>query len=112
MQEFLLTGFYSKVVLWLEKNMFMCPSKKFLHMDCPGCGLQRSYVALLKGDFATSFHLYPAAIPILMMVTYLLLHLIFKFKHGATILTALYIFCAMIILVHYIYRIVTHQNLT
>lgn len=78
-------------------------------MDCPGCGLQRSYVALLKGDIVSSFQLYPAAVPILLMVIYLFLHLIFKFKNGAFVLSRLYISCAIIVLVHYIYKIATHQ---
>jgi len=105
-------GFYAEAIQWLEKHMLTCPSKMLFHMDCPGCGLQRSYIALFKGDFALSFQLYPAAVPILVMIACLFLHLIFKFKNGAFILTTLYIFCAIIILVHYIYRIVTHQNLT
>lgn len=92
--------------------MLTCPSKLLFHMDCPGCGLQRSYIALFKGDFAASFYLYPAAVPILVMIACLFLHLIFKFKNGAFLLTSLYIFCAIIILVHYIYKILTHQNLT
>jgi hypothetical protein len=111
MQSILLTGFYTAAVRWLEANMFTCPSKKFLHIDCPGCGLQRSYISLMKGDFTGSFQLYPAAIPILLLFCYLLLHLRFRFHNGARVITILYIFCATIILVHYIYRIVTHQNL-
>ena len=112
MQQFLLTCFYTEAVLWLERNLLSCPSKKFLHIECPGCGLQRSYIALMKGDVAASFHLYPAAIPMLLLFCYLLLHLFFRFKNGGKILTTLYIFCASIIAVHYIYKIVTHQNFT
>ncbi|QNA42724.1 DUF2752 domain-containing protein [Lacibacter sediminis] len=112
MQVFFLTSFYADAVLWLEKNLLTCPSKKFLHIECPGCGLQRSYIALMKGDFADSFQLYPAAIPMLLLFCYLLLHVFFRFKSGGKILMILYIFCASIIAVHYIYKIVTHQNLT
>lgn len=109
MQFLLLNSFYSDAVLWLEKHMLSCPSKLLFHMDCPGCGLQRSYISLFKGNFAESFHLYPAAVPILIMIGFLSLHLIFKFKNGAFWLTSLYIFCAIIILVHYIYKTLTHQ---
>jgi hypothetical protein len=112
MQIFFLTSFYAEAVLWLEKNLFTCPSKKFLHIECPGCGLQRSYIALMKGDVAGSFELYPAAIPMLLLFCYLLLHLYFRFKNGAKIMMLLYFFCAIIIAVHYIYKIATHQNLT
>jgi hypothetical protein len=112
MQVFLLASFYAEAVVWLEKNLLTCPSKKFLHIECPGCGLQRSYIALMKGDVAGCFQMYPAAMPMLLLFCYLLLHLLFRFKSGGKILTILYIFCASIIAVHYIYKIVTHQNIT
>jgi Protein of unknown function (DUF2752) len=112
MQLFFLTSFYAEAVLWLEKNLLACPSKKFLHIECPGCGLQRSYIALMRGDFTGSLELYPAAIPMLFLFTYLLLHLFFRFKHGGKVLLTGYIFCATIIAVHYIYKIVTNQNIT
>ena len=80
-------------------------------MDCPGCGLQRSYIALLKGNVTESLQLYPAAIPILLLFVYLLLHLFIRFKNGAKVLTAGYIFCALIIVVYYIYKVVTNQTL-
>jgi hypothetical protein len=107
-----LNSFYSNTVEWLEKHLLTCPSKMLFHMDCPGCGLQRSYIALFKGDFAASFQLYPAAIPILLLISFLFLHLSYRFKNGAFILTLLYIFCAIIILVHYIYKTLSHQNIT
>lgn len=34
----------------------MCPFKVFLHVDCPGCGLTRATIALLKGDIHESLH--------------------------------------------------------
>lgn len=44
----------------LEKYMLPCLSKYFFEFDCPGCGFQRSLVALLKGDFVLAFKLFPA----------------------------------------------------
>ena len=105
----LLLGIYANAIQWLEQHMLRCPSKMLLHMDCPGCGLQRGIVALLKGNWAESFSIYPAALPILILFFYLLLHLLFKFKNGTRILTILFMFCASIILVHYIYRVINQQ---
>jgi len=34
----------------------VCPIKVFLHVDCPGCGLTRATIALLKGDITKSLH--------------------------------------------------------
>jgi hypothetical protein len=105
----LMLGIYANTVQWLEQHMLRCPSKMLLHIDCPGCGLQRGILALMKGNLAESLKVYPAAIPILIMFAYLLLHLLFKYKHGARNLSFLFMFCAGIILVHYIYKVISNQ---
>lgn len=48
------------IIIVLEKYMLPCLSKYFMEIDCPGCGFQRSLFALLKGDFAYSFKIFPA----------------------------------------------------
>lgn len=71
--------------------MLDCPIKQNFGIPCPGCGLQRSYWALLEGDLLTSLRHYPALIPLIILFVYLVLHLIFKFKHGANTLKWLFI---------------------
>jgi hypothetical protein len=100
---------FINIIKWLEGHMLRCPSKYLLHMDCPGCGLQRGIIALLKGNWEESFRIYPAALPILFLFSFLLLHLVFKFKNGAKHLTFIFMFCACIILVHYIYKVINQQ---
>lgn len=34
----------------------MCGSRAFFGIECPGCGLTRSFIALASGDVAASFH--------------------------------------------------------
>ena len=34
----------------------MCPFKIIFNIDCPGCGLTRATIALLKGDISKSLH--------------------------------------------------------
>jgi hypothetical protein len=94
------------VVHWLEGHLMSCPFKKHLHIECPGCGMQRSFVALLKGDWTDSFRLYPALLPILSLFMVLLLHLKFKFRHGAKALQWLFIFSIAIVVFSYIYKII------
>jgi hypothetical protein len=94
---------------WLSKHMIPCPSKFFFHMDCPGCGLQRSVLALLEGDLEKSLQLYPATIPILFLVIFGLLHVKFDYKNGAAIIKWVQIFCGVVILVSYIYKVVTYK---
>ena len=106
----LLLSIFADIVLWLEKHLLTCPSRKLLHIDCPGCGLQRSYIALLKGNVAESLRLYPAAIPILALIIFSSLHLFYKFQNGAKWITRLYISCTVIIVVHYIYKIISLQT--
>ncbi|MDR2057047.1 MAG: DUF2752 domain-containing protein [Dysgonamonadaceae bacterium] len=89
--------------------MLTCPSKHFFYLDCPGCGFQRSIIALLEGDVLQSFRLYPATIPIIFCFIFTGLHIKFDFKEGAAIVKGLFIFCVIIIVIFYIYKIFTHK---
>jgi Protein of unknown function (DUF2752) len=102
MQIFLL-----HIITWLETHQLPCPFKSITHFDCPGCGIQRSFVLLMKGDFTGSFLMYPALVPILLLFSFLAVQLIARFKGGSTVLKYGYLFCAGIILVSYIYKLIT-----
>jgi Protein of unknown function (DUF2752) len=98
---------YHQIINWLEGHMLTCPSKWLMKLDCPGCGLQTSIIALLRGQWQKSFAIYPATIPILLLFLFLALHLVFKFNKGVIILKGLYFFCAAIIFLGYIYKIIS-----
>jgi hypothetical protein len=102
---FLLFSFSS----FLKVHLLACPVKHFFHIDCPGCGMQRSIIALLEGDLWNSLSFYPATIPIFVFLIYTAFHLIINFKHGATIIKWGYIFCSIIIFTFYIYKIITYK---
>jgi len=70
---------------WLENHMLPCAYKQLFGIDCPVCGFQRSFIALLKGDWKESFFLYPPTVPILLTAAFLLFGLIFRFKNYALI---------------------------
>jgi len=95
-------------ISWLEDNMLACPYKKYFDLDCMGCGMQRSLIALLKGDIVGSFYLYPALIPMILMFIFLIAHLIFKFKNGALILKYFFIITVAIVFVNFIMKLITH----
>jgi hypothetical protein len=89
---------------WLEHHLLTCPFKDATGIDCPGCGLQRSMLSLLKGDVVDSFLYHPAGLPSLALVVLLITHLKFRFSWGARVLTALYILTALLTLGHYVLK--------
>lgn len=95
----------SGIVDWLEEHLMACPYKKYFNIDCMGCGMQRSFIELLKGNLVESFMLYPALLPIIAMILFLPLHLVFKFKHGARVLKYFFIFNISIVVISYIIKI-------
>jgi hypothetical protein len=97
------------LIEWLNEHLLTCPSKHFFHLDCPGCGFQRSIVALLEGDIGKSLQLYPATIPIFICLIFTGLHIKFGFKQGTFVIKGLFIFCVLIIAIFYIYKIFTYK---
>ena len=96
---------------WIEKHMIPCIFKETCGFDCPGCGMQRAIIELLRGDIITSLKHYPALFPLFFLLMYLVLHLIFKFRHGAKVLKITFFLTTAIILIHYIYKLIIHFKL-
>jgi hypothetical protein len=50
-------------IVYLILSLFeipTCPSKVFLGIPCPGCGLSRAFMSVLRLDFAAAFEFHPA----------------------------------------------------
>jgi hypothetical protein len=95
---------------WLEKHMGTCDFKAQTGMDCPGCGMQRAIIELLKGNIWDSIQIYPALIPLIITFSLLITHLIFHLKHGAKILKIAFITTSSIIVISYLIKILTHYK--
>lgn len=54
----------------------ICLLKSFVGIPCPSCGMTRSYMALLKGDFSLAFYFHP------LWVMPMVLYLIYLFQDG------------------------------
>ena len=90
--------------LVIEDYMLPCMSKQLFGMDCPGCGLQRSVVFLLKGDFIAAFKMYPAIYPILLLFGFLAVDFFFKIKYANKISIFLMISTVVLILGNFILK--------
>ncbi len=96
--------FCSRLVFinWLQNHLLPCPFKYLTGIDCPGCGFQRSVMALMQGSFQKSFMLYPAAIPLLLFFAYGLADNFFTLDTSKNaIKKSLFAFIGSIILVSY-----------
>jgi Protein of unknown function (DUF2752) len=69
MQVFLLN-----IISWLDAHQLPCLIKKIFHVECPGCGLQRSFIALLQGNILQSIHFYPALLPLIILISTIIIN--------------------------------------
>jgi hypothetical protein len=66
--------FLLNIISWLDAHQLPCLIKKTFHVVCPGCGLQRSFIALLHGDILQSIQFYPALFPFIILIFIILLN--------------------------------------
>ena len=97
---------FSWVANWIDKHSLHCFYRSHFGVYCLGCGMQRSFAELLRGNIQNSFELFPALLPMLLMLVYLSLHLYFKFKDGPENLKLLFILNVVIIVFSYIYKLI------
>ncbi|MFO7789967.1 MAG: DUF2752 domain-containing protein [Bacteroidales bacterium] len=98
------------MIKWLEEHLGKCAFKEFTGMDCPGCGMQRAFIELLKGNVWESLQYYPGLIPMMVTLIFLALHLLFKFKHGALVLKIMFIFTVIVTVSTYVIKILTNYT--
>ncbi len=87
--------------------MLSCPAKKLTGLDCPGCGMQRSTVAALRGDWGGCWETYPPLALVVLVVLLTIGHLTFRWKGGARIVQWAFIAAAIAIVANYFYKIAT-----
>lgn len=96
---------------WLEHHLLSCPYKSIFGIDCPGCGMQRSFVALLRGEFRESFLLYPALLPVMFTLLLTFVHISFKLKDGARYIKYSFIITIGIVVGNYVLRLLYHKGI-
>jgi hypothetical protein len=97
---------YNNFVNWLEGHLGSCFYKKYFGIECPGCGMQRSFIEILKGNIFESIVLYPALLPMIFTLIFMVFHIIFKYKNGALILKISFIFTVLLMIIAYIVKLI------
>ncbi|WP_298480293.1 DUF2752 domain-containing protein [uncultured Maribacter sp.] len=90
----------------LDEFMLPCITKKFIGIDCPGCGLQRSLALLLQGDFLAAFIMYPPVYSIIALLIFLLVRNFITIKYANKIIVTLTITAIGFILINYILKFI------
>ena len=91
----------------LEDYMLPCLNKKLFGVDCLGCGMQRSFLYVLQGNFTAAFKMYPAIFTLIILASYILLNIKFKFKKSKIVIRNLIIINLVIIIISYIIKMRT-----
>ncbi len=91
---------------WLEHHLLPCPTKYFFGVECPGCGMQRAIIELLRGNLVESIKLYPPLIPMLLMLVVLIINLKVNSAVWQKVLKYFFIANVAIILINYIFKFI------
>ncbi len=91
--------------LKIEDYMLPCLNKKYLGVECMGCGIQRSVALLFKGEFIAAFKMYPAIYTLLALFAFIAFNSFFKIKYANKIIISLAITNVVIIITSYIIKI-------
>ena len=81
-------------------------NKKLFGIDCIGCGTQRAFILLIKGDLGNAFQMFPAIYTTLLLFVFLGLHFIDKSRNYHKIIIGLAITNAVIMIIAYLYKII------
>jgi hypothetical protein len=96
--------FYKNMIDWLQNHLSPCFFKSHFGLECPGCGMQRAFIALLKGDLVQSLQFHPALIPFILTILALFIQLKVKHPKGGILVMWLFVICSLITIVNYITR--------
>ncbi|MDD3003839.1 DUF2752 domain-containing protein [Flavobacterium sp.] len=89
----------------LEDFMIPCMSKKLFGLDCPGCGMQRSFAMLLRGEFADAFYMFPAIYTTIPLFIFIGLHFIDKNRNYTKLIIPFAVINALIMIIAYFYKL-------
>ncbi|MEN1784774.1 MAG: DUF2752 domain-containing protein [Bacteroidota bacterium] len=89
----------------LDDYLLPCLTKKWLGVDCPGCGMQRAVLLFFKGQFKAAFLMYPAIYPIMLLGIFMIYDQLYQLKHSTTIKLLLGILVFLFVVINYLFKL-------
>jgi|SRR5690554_777868 len=91
--------------LSLDDFLLPCVNKAIFGIECMGCGMQRSLVLLVSGEFGAAFKMFPAIYSLLLLLLVVGLNFFVKFKYAYHIKMALILLNGAIIVASYFFKV-------
>lgn len=88
--------------------MIPCMNKKIFGFDCPGCGIQRAFAMIFRGDFTDAFFMFPAIYTTILFFIFIGLNFLDKSRNYHKLIISFAIINAIIIIVSYIHKITNY----
>lgn len=95
---------------WLETHQLSCWIKSVTGIECPGCGMQRAILLLVKGDILASFRIYPGLFPLLLFFILAILKICGIKKIQSELLKIMGFVCLATILISYLLKLTILLN--
>ena len=89
----------------IEDFMIPCVNKTLFGIDCFGCGTQRAFLLILKGEFLEAFYMFPAIYTTILFFIILGLNFMDKSRNYHKIIILLAIMNAVIMIISYFYKL-------
>lgn len=96
---------WNELADFFEKHQAPCLIKSLTGHECPGCGSQRALILLMRGDFWGSLHAWPALLPLLITVLFILIHFVFRFRRGGQIILFMLVFAMIVATINFFVKI-------
>ncbi len=87
-----------------DNFLIPCPFKYVTGLDCPGCGFQRSFILLIKGEWMKSFQMYPPTVFILLSISIALFVRYGLKKKNDPLIKVLYLITGTVIVASYVVK--------
>ena len=88
----------------MEEFMVPCMNKSIFGIDCMGCGMQRSILLFLDGEFIEAFKMFPALYTSILFFVVVILHFVDKSRNYLKLIIGIAIINSLILLIAYAYK--------